>query len=185
MENSYVARVIDLTDPATQRIHNMSVEEARGRVANGPAECVRAIDGSFALVARVGRRVRLARSLDRPLRYFLAKEAEGPALVVSDRIDAIRAFLETERLAAQFHPSYTRMVPAHYIVDLELIGCPDPSPTYERYFTPSHPAFPADPQAIGAEYVAALADEIGRWLDDLPAREPIGVAFSGGIDSGA
>jgi asparagine synthase (glutamine-hydrolysing) len=185
MENSYVARVIDLTDPATQRIQNMSIEEARARVASGPAESVRAIDGSFALVARVGRRVRLARSLDRPMRYFLAKEAEGPALVVSDRIDAIRAFLETEGLAAQFHPSYTRMVPAHYVVDLELIGCPDPSPTYERYFTPSHPAFPADPDAIGAEYVGALADEIGRWLDGLPAQAPVGVAFSGGVDSGA
>ncbi|HKD17141.1 MAG TPA: asparagine synthase-related protein [Thermoanaerobaculia bacterium] len=185
MENSYVARVIDLTDPATQRVQNMSIEEARARVASGPAEAVLAIDGSFALVARVGRRVRLARSLDRPMRYFLAKEAEGPALVVSDRIDAIRAFLETEGLAAQFHPSYTRMVPAHYVVDLELIGCPDPSPTYERYFTPSRPAFPADPDAIGAAYVGALADEIGRWLDGLPERAPIGVAFSGGIDSGA
>ena len=185
MENSYVARVIDLTDPATQRIQNMSIEDARARVASGSAGAVRTIDGSFALVARVGRRVRLARSLDRPLRYFLAKETEGPALVVADRIDAIRAFLEAEGLAAQFHPSYTRMVPAHYVVDLELIGCPDPSPTYERYFTPSHPALPADPDAIGAAYVGALSDEIGRWLDALPPRAPIGVAFSGGIDSGA
>ena len=30
-----------------------------------------------------------ARSLDRPMRYFLAKRAEGPALIVADRIDAI------------------------------------------------------------------------------------------------
>jgi asparagine synthase (glutamine-hydrolysing) len=185
MADHYVARVIDLTDPATQRIHNMSIDDARARVAAGPAKAVRAIDGSFALVARVGRRVRLARSLDRPLRYFLAKEAEGPALVVSDRIDAIREFLEGEGLAAQFHPSYTRMVPAHYVVDLELIGCPDPSPTYERYFTPSLPRFPSDPGAIGKAYVGALADEIGRWLDGAPEREPIGVAFSGGVDSGA
>src|SRR5262245_53904051 len=111
MADQYVARVIDLTDPASQRIRNLSIEDARARVATGPAEGVREIEGSFALVARVGRRVRLARSLDRPLRYFLAKEAAGPALVVSDRIDAIRAFLEREGLAAQFHPSYTRMVP--------------------------------------------------------------------------
>ena len=185
MADHYVARVIDLTDPATQRIHNQSIEEARARVASGPPEAVRAIDGSFALVARVGRRVRLARSLDRPLRYFLAKEADGPSLVVSDRIDAIREFLEREGLAAQFHPSYTRMVPAHYVVDLELIGCPDPSPTYERYFTPSRPLFPPDPEVIGEAYIGALAEEIGRWLDAEPKREPVGVAFSGGIDSGA
>jgi asparagine synthase (glutamine-hydrolysing) len=163
----------------------MTVEEARSRVASGDAASVREIDGSFALVARVGRTVKMARSLDRPMRYFLAKQAAGPALVVADRIDAIRAFLEKEGLASQFHPSYTRMVPAHYVVSIELLGCPDPSPTYERYFTPGPERLPADAAAIGQAYVGALADEIGKWLSALPAAEPIGVAFSGGVDSGA
>ena len=185
MADQYVERVIDLTDPASNRIHNLSLEEARTRVASGRPENVRAIDGSFALVARAGRRVRLARSLDRPLRYFLAKQAAGPALVVSDRIDAIHAFLEREGLAGQFHPSYTRMVPAHYVVEIELVGCPDPSPTYARYFTPALGALDADPAAIGPRYVAALADEVAKWLQAAPASEPIGVAFSGGVDSGA
>ncbi len=185
METAYVERVIDLTDPGVHRIHNMPVEEARARVASGDAERVREIDGSFALVARVGRTVRMARSLDRPMRYFLAKQAAGPALVVADRIDTIHAFLEKEGLAAQFHPSYTRMVPAHYVVSIELLGCPDPSPTYERYFTPGPEKLPPDAAAIGRAYVGALADEIGRWLAALPPAVPIGVAFSGGIDSGA
>src|SRR5262245_5232232 len=102
--HEYVARVVDLTDPESHRIRNMSADAARACVADGSPEEVRAIDGSFALVGRSGRRVRLARSLDRPMRYFLAKQAAGPALVVSDRIDAIRGWLETEGLAAQFHP---------------------------------------------------------------------------------
>ena len=42
-----------------------------------PAD-VRAIDGSFALIAVEGVTVRMARSLDRPMRYFLAKRHEGP-----------------------------------------------------------------------------------------------------------
>ena len=33
--------------------------------------------------------------------------------------------------------------------------------------------------------VAALAEEIARWLDRMPENEPIGVCFSGGIDSGS
>ena len=185
MEDAYVERVIDLTDASANRIHNMPLEEARSRVAHGPVERVREIDGSFALVARVGRRVRLARSLDRPLRYFLAKQAAGPALVVSDRIDAIHAFLAAEGLAAQFHPSYTRMVPAHYVVEIELLGCPDPSPSYQRYFTPSRAKLPADPEAIGRAYVGALAGEIAKGLAALPPGAPVGVTFSGGIDSGA
>ena len=185
MADQYLERVIDLTDPASNRIHNMTIEDARARVAAGAPERVSEIDGSFALVARDGRRVRLARSLDRPMRYFLAKQAAGPALVVSDRIDAIRAFLDGEGLAGQFHPSYTRMVPAHYVVEIELVGCPDPSPTYARYFTPDLGTLPADPAAIGLLYVGALADEIAKWLAQIPAREPVGVCFSGGVDSGA
>jgi len=185
MEDAYVERVIDLTDASANRIHNMSLDEARARVADGPAARVREIDGSFTLVARRGRRVRLARSLDRPLRYFLAKQAAGPALVVSDRIDTIHAFLRKEGLAAQFHPSYTRMVPAHYLVDIELVGCPDPSPSYERYFTPSLARWPSDPEAIGRAYVGALADEIAKELAAMPPEAPVGVAFSGGVDSGA
>ena len=46
-----------------------------------------------------------------PLRYFLAKETSGPLLVVAERIDAIRDFLESEGYGEQFHPSYSRMVP--------------------------------------------------------------------------
>ncbi|MCP4813002.1 MAG: asparagine synthetase B family protein, partial [Planctomycetaceae bacterium] len=38
---------------------------------------------------------------------------------------------------------------------------------------------------IGAAYIGALADECNRWLDQVDAREPLGVLFSGGIDSGS
>ncbi len=185
MNHQYVERVIDLTDPARNRIHNMTLDDARARLASRNPEAVREIDGSFALVARDGRRVILARSLDRPLRYFLAKQAAGPALVVSDRIDAIHAFLASEGLDGQFHPSYTRMVPAHYVVEIELLGCPDPAPTYTRYFTPERNVLPPDPAAIGPRYVAALVNEVAKWVRGIPEREPIGVCFSGGVDSGA
>ena len=85
-----VSRVVDLLDPSVNAIHNMSVEEARARVLSGEAAAVRGIDGSFALVATEGITVRLARSLDRPMRYFLAKRQEGPALYVADRMDTDR-----------------------------------------------------------------------------------------------
>jgi asparagine synthase (glutamine-hydrolysing) len=185
MINSRIERVVDLVDPAVNRIHNMSVEEARARVGSGDAESVRAIHGSFALVAREGEAVRLARSLDRPLRYFLAKRSEGPALVASDRIDAIHACLRDEGLAGQFHPTYTRMVPAHHVVEVKLVGCPDPDAAYARFFTPGRGTGPADKEELGKRYVGALAREIGAWLEGLPDSEPIGVCFSGGVDSGA
>lgn len=184
-----VDRVVDLLDPCLTRLYNVDLDEARRRVLSGDASAVRAIDGSFALVAVDGITVRMARSLDRPMRYFLAKRHEGPALFVADRIDALHRALGDADLDGQFHPSYTRMVPAHYIVELALVGCPDPEPTYRRFFTPGHATLPADLDAIGRQYVGALAHEIEKWLLDIDRRraraEPIGVSFSGGIDSGS
>jgi asparagine synthase (glutamine-hydrolysing) len=180
-----VQRVADLTDPETNRIHGLTLEEARRRVARGDFDAVREIDGSFALVGRDREVVRMARSLDRPMRYFLAKRSEGPLLVVSDRIDAIRDFLEGEELSDQFHPSYTRMVPAHHLVEIRLVGCPDPEATHVRFFTPSQHASTDDLDEIGRRYVGALTEEIAKWLQEVPKDAPIGVFFSGGVDSGA
>jgi asparagine synthase (glutamine-hydrolysing) len=183
-----VERVVDLLDPALNRILNMSVEEARARLFEGDPASVRAIEGSFALVARDGIRVRLARSLDRPLRYFLAKRSAGPALFVADRMDALRRALSDEGLDGQFHPSYTRMVPAHHVVELRLVGCPDPDPSYTRFFTPARGVLPPNLDEIGRLYVGALLEEVAHWLKGVEAAEPrapLGVCFSGGIDSGA
>jgi asparagine synthase (glutamine-hydrolysing) len=38
---------------------------------------------------------------------------------------------------------------------------------------------------IGARYIGAANNEIVRWLERVPAEAPIGVCFSGGVDSGA
>jgi asparagine synthase (glutamine-hydrolysing) len=180
-----IERVIDLTDPALNHLYDMSVEEARALVLERPAESVNRIHGSFALLAKRGRTVRMARSLDRPMRYFLAKRKEGPALIVSDRIDDIHEWLKREELSDQFRPNYTRMVPAHYVVELQLVGCPDPDPVYERFFAPQTNKLPIDLNAIGRAYVSALGDEIAQWLRSIKQDEPIGVCFSGGIDSGS
>jgi asparagine synthase (glutamine-hydrolysing) len=184
----HVERIVDLLDPALNTIENMSLEEARARVLSGDPAAVAGIAGSFAIVARDGITVRLARTLDRPMRYFLAKRQEGPALFVADRIDTLHQALAAEGLAGQFHPSYTRMAPAHYVVELRLVGCPDPDPAYSRFFTPARDVLPPDLDEIGRRYVSALAREIRQWLSRIERTgegEPIGVAFSGGIDSGA
>jgi asparagine synthase (glutamine-hydrolysing) len=185
---THVERVIDLIDPAANQLYNVDPQEARRRVLSGDPGAVRAIDGSFALVAVEGRTVRMARSMDRPMRYFLAKRAEGPALYVADRIDTLRDALERDGLHGQFHPSYTRMIPAHYVVELALVGCPDPDPVYTRFFTPPRGTLPPDLDVIGRHYVAALSNEVTKWLAAIDRREPgapIGVCFSGGVDSGA
>ena len=185
VEPQVIREVFDLTDPKRNVIFGMTIDEARERVAEGDVQRIRAIDGHFALVARRGQTVRLARSLQLPMRYFIVKQSEGPALLVAHRIDAIKAWLEERGFGDQFHPSYTRMVPAHHLTEVELIGCPDPNPTYRRFFAPQRETLPGDTAEIGRRYIGALAEEIEKWLKTLPGADPIGVSFSGGIDSGA
>ncbi len=183
--HTYVGELVDLTDSALNQLDNLTLEEARARVLTGDPAAVRGIGGSYAIVAREGETVRIARSLDRPVRYFLAKKVEGPALIVADRIDAIRGWLAEHGFADQFHPSYTRMVPAHYVTAIRIVGCPDPSPTYTRFLDVKPGSLPADVDVIGRAYVGALSNEIGTWLRRIPADAPVGVTFSGGIDSGS
>lgn len=181
--NQYIERVVDLTDPADNDLYGLSDEAARQILLGSSTSAFAQVEGSYALLAQVGKTVRMARSLDRPMRYFLAKRKQGPVLIVAARIDQIHAWLKAEGLDAQFHPNYTRMVPAHHITEILLVGCPDPDPIYTRFFTPAMGTLPPDLDLIGTQYIGALTHEIALWLDRIPAHEPIGVCFSGGIDS--
>ncbi|HEY7235710.1 MAG TPA: asparagine synthase-related protein [Gemmatimonadaceae bacterium] len=180
-----ISRVINLIPDTSQRLWSIDVGQARRRLLANDVDPVLAIDGSFALVAQDGERVVLARSLDRPLRYFLAKAVDGPALIVAERIDEIAGELSRHGWADQFHPSYTRMVPAHHVTTLRLVGCPDPNPVHRRFFDPPRGTLPNDLDLIGRHYIEALYDELRRWLGAQDPAAPIGVPFSGGIDSGA
>ena len=176
---------VNLIDPKQNQIFNMSHDEAEQIVASGDPEKVRQIEGNFAIVTKVGQQVYMARSIGRPMRYFMAKQVAGPLLIVADRIDDIYDYLKEIGLEDQFRPDYTRMAPAHYVTRLDVVGCPDPNPNYKRYFTPQRNTLNSDLDEIGKAYVGAMANECSKWLDSIPKDEPIGVLFSGGIDSGS
>lgn len=186
--HGYVDRLENLLDPANNLLFNMSLDEAIERVGSGDAAQVREIDGQFALLHKRGHIVRMARSIGRPMRYFLAKKVDGPCLIVAERMDEIAQWLNHHGLGDQFHPTYTRMVPAHHIVEIALLGCPDPNPQLTRYFDPQRNRWSTDLNEIGRRYIGALADECSLWLDHIDAidrQAPVGVMFSGGVDSGA
>jgi len=186
MDSQYVSKVVDLTNPGKNVIYNMTHEKAVDLVKSGDVEAVRKIDGQFSLISVDGKTIRMARSIGRPLRYFIAKRPVGPQLVIAERIDVIYDYLKTEGMDDQFHPSYTRMVPAHYITKIELLGCPDPNPVYNRFFKPERNKFnPENPEQIGKDYIGALYNEIKKWLQNRAKTGPVGVSFSAGIDSGS
>jgi asparagine synthase (glutamine-hydrolysing) len=129
--------------------------------------------------------VRLARTIGLPLRYFVAKMYHGPFLVVADRMDRIFDWCRQEKIAWQFEPAYTRMVPAHYLVELDQVGCPDPTPRYQRFFDPPVGQGSTDIEEAGAAYIASACQVVKRWLSGIPPAEPVALAFSGGVDSAA
>jgi len=68
-----LARVVNLLDPSRNVIYGMTHEQATEIVAAGEPEAVRKIDGHFALVGVNGTNVRLARTIGKLMRYFIAK----------------------------------------------------------------------------------------------------------------
>jgi asparagine synthase (glutamine-hydrolysing) len=183
--HSPISRVVNLIPADSQRLWSGDESEVRHRLLASDLDGLLGIAGSFALVEQDGERVLLARSLDRPMRYFLAKATEGPVLIVAERIDEIAAELARRGWHGQFHPSYTRMVPAHHITTLRLVGCPDPNPVHQRFFDPPRATLQPDLDLIGRHYIEAVYEELRGWLRATNPATPIGVPFSGGIDSGA
>lgn len=159
--------------------------EGINRLANLAHSSAPVPDAHFASVEQDGHTITLARTIGVPLRYFVAKMYHGPFLVVAHRIDELYAWCRDERIEWQFDPAYTRMVPAHYRVTLQQVGCPDPAPAYDRFFTPAVGKGSSNLAEAGAAYGRAAYAAVRRWLEQVPAHDDIAVAFSGGVDSTA
>jgi asparagine synthase (glutamine-hydrolysing) len=172
-------RLIDLTGHRLSGVAQRVLEAVGARDTAALSET----DDHFAAIARADKTVRLARTIGVPLRYFVAKMYHGPLLVVSERIDRMFEWCREHRIAWQFDPAYTRMVPAHYIVEIDQVGCPDPAPRYHRFFNPNVGQGSSDVTLAGAAYVTAAYEGVKTWLARVPPGQPIGVAFSGGVDS--
>ena len=77
------------------------------------------------------------------------------------------------------------MVPAHHLLEIRLLGCPDPNPRTPRFFDPRRDALPTDLDRSASDTSARWRTRSQKWLRRDPEGDPIGVPFSGGIDSGA
>jgi asparagine synthase (glutamine-hydrolysing) len=180
-----IDRTIDLIGARSSALTGATEQDVVAAIGRCDTSALARTDGHFAAIARDGRTVRLARTIGIPLRYFVAKMYHGPFLVVSDRIDRIFDWCQSQRIGWQFEPAYTRMVPAHYVVELDQVGCPDPSPRNHRFFDPPIAHGAAHIGEAGAAYIRAAYDAVRGWLSHVPVGEPVAVAFSGGIDSTA
>ena len=70
-----IDRVVNLLDPAGNILLGTSLDAACASVRRGDVEAVRQIGGQFAICEQAGKTIRMARSIGRPMRYFLAKRA--------------------------------------------------------------------------------------------------------------
>jgi asparagine synthase (glutamine-hydrolysing) len=180
-----VERLVDLVGPRESGLVGATLPEVESAVFRGDGSRLSSTDGHFAAVARDGITVRLARTIGLPLRYFVAKRHHGPYLVVADRIDRLYDYCCELKIGWQFDPLYTRMIPAHYLVEIDQIGCPDPNPRFHRFFSPEVAQGPCDVEACGSSYVRAALESTKHWIAAVPEGETVAVLFSGGVDSGS
>src|SRR5438552_12785656 len=178
-----VERLVDLAGPRATALAGAGPPEVVDAIQRGEVGRLENTEGHFAAVARDGQTVRLARTIGLPLRYFVAKMFHGPFLVVADRIDRLYDYCREQKIGWQFDPLYTRMVPAHYLIEIDQVGCPDPSPRCHRFFNPSIGHGPMDVETLGAAYIGAAYEATRRWIAGVPEEEPIALLFSGGVDS--
>lgn len=179
-----VERLVSLIGSREEGLTGASLSEVEQATHNLDLKRLEATDGHFATVTRDGQTVRLARTIGLPLRYFVAKKYHGPFLVVADRMEHLYEYCCDEKIGWQFDPLYTRMIPAHYLVEIDQVGCPDPNPRYHRFFSPPVAEGPNDLSTLGTAYVRAAYESARAWIARVPEHEPIGVLFSGGVDSG-
>lgn len=178
-------RLVDLVGPQETALVGASLSDVEDALGRGDVGRLEATEGHFAATIRDGRTVRMARTIGRPLRYFVAKRYHGPYLVVSDRIDGLYEYCCREGIGWQFDPQYTRMIPAHHMVEIDQVGCPDPNPRHHRFFNPEVGKGSTDIRELGEAYVRAAHREVKNWVERLPDGQPFAVLFSGGVDSGS
>jgi asparagine synthase (glutamine-hydrolysing) len=178
-----IERLVDLSGVRQNGLTGRTPEQIAEAIHTADLDTLAATDGHFAGVVRDGKTVRLARTIGIPLRYFVAKMFHGPFLIVADRIETLFDWTMQQKIGWQFDPMYTRMVPAHYLLEIDQIGCPDPAPRCHRFFNPPTGQGSTDVAEIGDAYVRAAFISLKNWLAEVPAGEKIGIAFSGGIDS--
>ncbi len=178
-----IERLVDCVGPRETALSGAALSEIEAAVRQGDVSRLCSSDGHFAVAARDGQTVRLARTIGLPLRYFVAKRYHGPFLVVADRIDRLYEYCCEQKIGWQFDPQYTRMIPAHTLVEIDQVGCPDPNPRYHRFFSPAVGQGSSSIEELGRAYVNAAYQSVKKWIARIPVGETIAVLFSGGVDS--
>ena len=133
------------------------------------------------------RRGRPPRALARPAAALLPRQADGRARSSSWPTGSTRSTRTSRPSASPVSSTRATRAWCRRITSSRSASwaAPIPLPAYRRFFAPERGTLPADLDAIGAAYVGALAEEIRKWVVAPRPREPIGVCFSGGVDSGA
>src|SRR5688500_3545588 len=119
-----IERLVDLAGPRECALSGATLPAVVEAVHSADSGHLERTGGHFAAVSRDGQTVRLARTIGLPLRYFVAKMFHGPMLVAADRIDRLYDYCCEQKIGWQFDPLYTRMIPAHYVVEIDQVGCP-------------------------------------------------------------
>ncbi len=163
--DQYVERVVDLTDPDANQIYNLSLDEARNLLLDQSCEAVREIQGSFALLARSGKTVKMARS-PRPAHALFSRQAAGRPRPDRRRTASTRSSTGSspKDWTGSFIPATRAWFRRTTWSSCSSSAAPIPIPSTPASSRPPIATLPADLDVIGRTYISALAEEISQWL---------------------
>ena len=93
-----VDRLVDLVGVRSTALSGATHAEVSAALERGDVATLRATEGHFAGTWRSGQTIRMARTIGVPLRYFVAKMFHGPFLVVSDRMDTLYGWCQSQKI---------------------------------------------------------------------------------------
>lgn len=182
-----MAREIIVHDMADQKnnpqniIIGGSLGGAIDCVTRGDLEALNILNGQYFLWGGQKDSVRLARNSSVPFRYLVVDGNWQSHVFISNRMDDIITAARAEGLKG-FDVTYTRMVPAHTLVEILFNENGYHKTAQKRYITPI--AQPSDISAIGKAYVEAVYRAVKGFVEQMHEGEVLGVPMSGGADSG-
>ena len=185
-----ISRVVDLLDPQVNTISNMSVEDARRRVLScDPA--IRSRDRRVVRARRHGRDTGPDGSIDGSARCgtFLRNATKVRRCTWPTGSTPFTTRSRKTAWPSSSTPATRAWCRRTTWSIWRSSGARTQVPPTRASSLPNEGTCPRTSTSSGRRYIGALADEIAKWLNGIDASasrtEPIGVAFSGGIDSGS
>ena len=179
-----IDRTVDLIGVRSSGLTGGTEPEVVAAIRRCDTSALAETDGHFAAIARDGRTVRLGRTIGIPLGTSWRRCITGRSSWCRTASIGCSTGASHNGLAGNSIP-HTRGWCLRTTLLTSIRSAARSSPRYQRFFDPRIAQGSPDVEEAGVAYIRAVYAVVRQWLSRVPVGAPVGVGFSGGIDSTA